>query len=105
MTRRATNLVQPTHATEVIWHAAMRRNYIVSMTNPKSLAFFESISATRRSDSRYMRPAFDLWYCGSAFFFVDLCCLFPAFQGRARTCHGRGIGTVGRTLALVPSSA
>lgn len=35
MTRRATNLLQPTHATEVTWHAAIRRNYIAMISSPK----------------------------------------------------------------------
>lgn len=81
MIRGATKPLQPTEATAVTWQAAMRRAYIVSMTNPKSVAFFGSIFAL-------VVPAqapfwfygviaaicfllSTMWYCGLAFFFSN----------------------------------
>ncbi|WP_245495720.1 LysE family translocator [Rhizobium ruizarguesonis] len=45
MIRGAAKPLKTTGPTEVTWRSAMRRAYVVSMTNPKSVAFFGSIFA------------------------------------------------------------
>ena len=81
MIRNASKPLKSTGPAELTWQAAMRRAYIVSMTNPKSVAFFGSIFAL-------VIPAHAplwfygvialscvllsmLWYCGLAFFFSN----------------------------------
>ena len=45
MIRGATKPLKATGPTEATWRSAMRRAYVVGMTNPKSVAFFGSIFA------------------------------------------------------------
>ncbi|TBA21934.1 lysine transporter LysE [Rhizobium ruizarguesonis] len=81
MIRGAAKPLKTTGPTEVTWRSAMRRAYVVSMTNPKSVAFFGSIFAlvipAHAPVRLYCVIALTcfllsaLWYCGLAFFFSN----------------------------------
>ncbi|MBB4234163.1 LysE family translocator [Rhizobium esperanzae] len=81
MIRGAAKPLKATGPTDVAWRSAMRRAYVVSMTNPKSVAFFGSIFAlvipTHAPIWLYCVIALTcfllsaLWYCGLAFFFSN----------------------------------
>jgi threonine/homoserine/homoserine lactone efflux protein len=81
MIRTAAKPLTPDGSAGLTWRAAMRRAYVVSMTNPKSLAFFGSIFAlvipTHAPLWFYATVAAvcltlsATWYCGLAFFFSN----------------------------------
>jgi threonine efflux protein len=110
MIRGAAKLLQPTEPTEVTWLASMRRAYIVSMTNPKSVAFFGSIFAlvipTHAPLWFYCVIAVicfllsTLWYCGLAFFFSNLrvASYFLRFKARIERVMGAALIALGGRL-------
>ncbi|MCP8894050.1 LysE family transporter [Shinella daejeonensis] len=81
MIRQAARPENALAAAAIDWRAAMRRAYIVSMTNPKSFAFFGSIFAlvipAQAPIWFYVTVALTcftmsmLWYCGMALFFSN----------------------------------
>lgn len=110
MIRSAAKPVKQTGPAEVTWQAAMRRAYMVSMTNPKSVAFFGSIFAL-------VIPAHapfwfysviavicfllsTLWYCGLAFFFSNpwVAAGFSRFKARIERVMGAALILLGGRL-------
>jgi len=110
MIRNATKPLTSTGPAELTWQAAMRRAYIVSMTNPKSVAFFGSIFAL-------VIPAHAplwfygvialscvllsmLWYCGLAFFFSNprVAGCFLRFKGYIERAMGGALILLGGRL-------
>lgn len=81
MIRHAAEPLHPEQARALSWQSAMRQSYLVSMTNPKSIAFFGSIfSLVMPTDAPiwfyaaiaavcFLMSA--TWYCGLAFFFSN----------------------------------
>ncbi|WP_049731751.1 LysE family transporter [Rhizobium ecuadorense] len=113
MIRNASKPLRPTGASEVTWRSAMRRAYIVSMTNPKSVAFFGSIFALVIPAhapvwlycvialSCFLLSA--LWYCGLAFFFSNprVSAGFLRFKASIERVMGAALVLIGGRLLLV----
>jgi len=113
MIRNASKPLKPTGPSEAAWCSAMRRAYVVSMTNPKSVAFFGSIFAlvipAHAPVWLYCFIALTcfllsaLWYCGLAFFFSNprVSAGFLRFKAGTERVMGVALSLIGDRLLLV----
>lgn len=107
---RPLTMVEPSAVT---WQAAMRRAYVVSMTNPKSIAFFGGVFALIIPEHA---PAWfyiviaatcfilsAMWYCGLAFCFSNerVAGYFLQFKARIERVMGAALIILGGRLLWV----